>query len=442
MVFIKLADRMNNMKTLDALPPVKQHRIALETSEIYAPLAYRLGMYNVSGELEDVAFSYLSPEEYKWLIEIARERYEERLRYLEGIKPEVEALLKKQDVKPITIDFRAKRYASLYRKLMRHGMDIEKINDLVAMRIIVHTIPECYATLGIIHEAWPPVPGRVKDYIALPKPNAYRSLHTSVIGPEKKIVEFQIRTKEMHEESEYGIAAHWLYKEQHRRDASGKQLAKDIAWVGQLRRWQERVFGAENDPDKFLEAMKVDFFRDRIFAITPRGDVIDLPQGATPIDFAYHVHSDIGASAVGAKVNGTLVPLDHELKSGDMVEIVTQKGKKPAEAWLGFVKTAAARDHIRMALRSKNAFAEKLRSPSHCELKIIALYHAGLIKDISTVTANNHLAILSFHTENPKGGNYAIYRAEIQSTDKAKIQKLILKIKLIPGVKEVSYKLV
>jgi GTP pyrophosphokinase len=441
-VFIKLADRLNNMRTLDALPPVKQKRIALETNDIYAPLAYRLGMYSVSGELEDIAFSYLFPDEYRWLVSIARERYEERQQYLESIKPEVVTLLKNHDLKPITIDFRAKRYSSLYKKLMKHGMDIEKIHDLVAMRVITRTVPECYAVLGVIHEAWPPVPGRIKDYIALPKPNAYRSLHTTVIGPGEKIVEFQIRTKEMHEESEYGVAAHWLYKEQRKREIPGRELAKEIAWIGQLRRWQERVFGAEADPEKFIEAMKIDFFRDRIFAITPRGEVIDLPQGATPIDFAYHIHSEIGDSATGAKVNGTLVPLDHELTSGDMVEIVMQKGKKPSEDWLRFVKSPAARDHIRLALRGKNAFVEKFLKPTHCELKIVAEHHVGLVKDISTVIANNHMKILSFHTENPKGSTYAIYHAEVQSTDRAKIQKLVLKVKLVPGVKEVGHKLV
>jgi GTP pyrophosphokinase len=441
-VFIKLADRLHNMRTLGALAPEKQQRIALETNEIYAPLAYRLGMYSVSGELEDIAFSYLSPDEYRWLVDITRERYEKRQQYLESIRPEIEALLKKHDLKPIAIGFRAKRYGSLYKKLMKHGMDIEKIHDLIAMRIIVHTIPECYAVLGVIHEAWPPVPGRVKDYIALPKPNAYRSLHTTVIGPQEKIVEFQIRTKEMHEESEYGVAAHWLYKEQRKREIPGKQLAKEIAWVGQLRQWQERVFGGDADPEKFLEAMKVDFFRDRIFAITPRGEVIDLPQGSTPLDFAYHVHSEVGDSATGAKVNGALVPLDHELKSGDMVEIIMQKGKRPSEGWLSFVKTAAARDHIHAALRDKNAFAERAFQPTHCELRIVAVHHAGLIKDISTITANNRIGILSFHTENPKGGQYAIYHVGIQSADKAKIQKLILKIRLIPDVKEVGYKLI
>lgn len=442
-VFIKLADRLHNMHTLDALPLAKQKRIALETSEIYAPLAYRLGMYNVSGELEDMAFAHLSPREYEWLERTTKEQYAERLAYLQSIKPEVEALLKKHDIAPFTIDFRAKRYSSLYKKLLKHSMDIEKIYDLVAMRVIVETIPECYAVLGVIHEAWPPLPGRIKDYIALPKPNAYRSLHTTVIGPHDKLVEFQIRTIEMHDESEYGVASHWLYKEKGaQKNIQGKATANEIAWVHQLRDWQDRVFGGETDSEKFLEAMKIDFFRHRIFAITPRGDVIDLPAGATPIDFAYHVHSDIGNGASGARVNGALVPFDHELASGDMVEIITQKGKKPSESWLKFVKTAAARDHIRAGLRSKNTFTSSARRPTHCALKIVVEDRVGLIQEISTVIAQNHMNIVSFHADNPKGSRYPADHVEIQSTDEAKIKKLIVKIKRIKGVKEISYKLI
>ena len=458
-VFIKLADRMHNMRTLDALPPAKQKRIALETSEIYAPLAYRLGMYHVSGELEDIAFSYLSPVEYEWVKEVAEEQYAKRLAYLESIKPEVEALLKKHDIKDARIDFRAKRYGSLYRKLLRHNMDIGKIHDLIAMRIIVDTIPECYAVLGVIHEAWPPVPGRIKDYIALPKPNSYRSLHTTVIGPAEKIVEFQIRTKEMHEENQYGVAAHRLYKEQKMRlsgkkPAEGDALANEIAWVRQLRDWQDRVFNenadgtAERDPEKFLEAMKIDFFKHRIFAITPRGEVVDLPAGATPIDFAYSIHSDLGNEASGARVNGTLVPLDYELASGDMVEIVRQKGKKPSEDWLKFVKTAAARDHIRAALRSrgpggaKGSLASPWRKPTLCLLKVVVEDRIGLIHDISTVIGKNHMNILSFHADNPKGGRFPVDRIEIASIEVPNIQKLIVKLKKVKGVREVGYKLV
>jgi len=501
-VFIKLADRLHNMKTLDALPPAKQKRIALETNEIYGPLAYRLGMYNVSGELEDLSFSYLSPIEYKWVREMAEEEYAKRLAYLESIKPEVEALLRRHDLKNFAINFRAKRYASLYRKLLRHNMDIGKIYDLVAMRIVVETVAECYAVLGVIHEAWPPIPGRIKDYIALPKPNSYRSLHTTVIGPGEKIMEFQIRTREMQYANEYGIAAHWIYKERGGKNVvathtsegknagrgdgdisgspqkTGEKLANEIAWVRQLREWQEKVFGENSpngegtgdangdpgarDPEKFLEAMKIDFFRHRIFAITPRGEVIDLPAGATPIDFAYHIHSQLGDETSGARVNGAIVPLDHQLASGDMVEIIHQRGKKPSEDWLKFVKTAAARDHIRVALRARtigglrgvvggggakggrstNQSNSYSRKPTHCSLRIAVEDRVGLIHDISTVTAQNHMNILSFHTDHPKGSHFPIDRVEIASTDAAKIAKLVVKLKRIQGVKEVGWKMV
>ena len=419
-VFIKLADRLHNMMTLDALPVAKQKRIALETSEIYAPLAYRLGMYNVSGELEDIAFSYLSPREYEWIKRTTEVQYAERLAYLESIKPEVEALLRKHEIKDFKIDFRAKRYSSLYNKLLTHNLDIAKIYDLVAMRIIVETVPECYAVLGVIHEAWPPL-----------------------IGPSGQIMEFQIRTREMHDASELGIAAHWLYKEHGKHQLiSPEKLASDIAWVRQLREWQDRVFGSEVDAEKFLDAMKVDFFKHRIFVITPRGDVLDLPAGATPIDFAYHIHSDLGNEAAGARVNGTIVPLDQELKSGDMVEIVRQRGKKPSEDWLKFVKTAIARDHIRAVLRASDSFVASMRKPKHCSMKIVVEDRVGLIHDISSVIAENNVNILSFHAEHPKGGKHSFERAEIQTTDKAKIAKLAVKLKRIKGVKEVSYKLV
>jgi len=347
----------------------------------------------------------------------------------------------------MAIDFRAKRYSSLYKKLLQHGRDLGKVYDLVAMRIIVEDIPECYAVLGVIHEAWPPIPGRIKDYIALPKPNSYRSLHTTVIGPEDKIVEFQIRTRQMHDEGEYGVAAHWLYKQQGMHDkkqgnADSGKLAAEMTWVRQLREWQDRIFGKDSDPEKFIEAMKVDFFRHRIFVITPRGEVIDLPMGATPIDFAYHIHSEVGNEASGARVNGMLVPLDHELTSGDMVEIIQQKGKKASEDWLKFVKTAIARDHIRAALREKNKFAKQWQAPTHCTLKIVTQDRVGLIQDISSMIARNHINILSFHAEHPKGGDHSFERAEIQTTDKAKISKLVVKLKTIKGVKEVGWKLV
>jgi len=441
-IFIKLADRLHNMQTLAAVPPAKQRRIALETDEIYAPIAYRLGMHNLSGELQDLAFPYLHPQEYRWLLNTAKEQYEKRLAYLETITPDIKKILKTHDINPIEVEVRAKRYSSLYKKLLRHEMDMGRIYDLAAVRIILNTVPECYAALGVIHETWPPLPGRIKDYIAMPKPNAYRSLHTTVLGPEGKAIEFQIRTKAMHDENEFGIAAHWIYKASRGDASTGKKLAKDLPWVQQLREWQERYTKEAENSQEFIDLMKIDFFKDRIFAVTPHGDVIDLPAGATPIDFAYHVHSEIGNSCAGAKVNGAIVPLDHALQSGDVVEIIAQKGKKPSEDWLRFVKTSIARDHIKASARAKKNFAKDIALPAHCELKIVVDDRVGLIKDISACIARNHMNIMSFHAENPKGGRFPFDKVEVQSTDKIKIEKLILKLKDIKGVKEVSYRLI
>ncbi len=353
-VIIKLADRLHNMKTLGALPPQKQKRIALETYEIYAPLAYRLGMQHLAGELEDLSFPYLYPKEYRWLIENVQEKYEDRQKYLEKIRPIIEGTLKESGVSPVAIDFRAKRYSSLYKKLVRYEMNLEQIYDLVALRIIVGTVEECYSSLGIVHQLWPPMPGRIKDYIALPKPNGYRSLHTTVLCLDDKPVEIQIRTEEMHDESENGIAAHWAYEQSKGRKNYLHHNAifadkKELAWVEQLRSWQKDFA----DPNEFMSALKIDFFKDRIFAITPKGEVIDLPVGATPVDFAYKIHTEIGDQCVGARINSKIAPLDYRLNSGDMVEILIQKNKKPSGSWLKFVKTESAKNHIKNSLKTK-----------------------------------------------------------------------------------------
>lgn len=443
-VFIKLADRLHNMRTLAALPPVKQKRIALETDEIYAPLAYRLGMQNLSGELRDLAFPYLHPKEYEWLKKTSVEHYDTRQRYVEKLKPLLENMTKQQNIKALTVDSRAKRYSSLYEKLLRHDLDIEKIYDLVAMRIIVETIPECYGVLGAIHQQWPPLPGRIKDYIAMPKPNSYRSIHTTVIGPEEKIIEFQIRTKKMHEENEHGVAAHWLYEQGRKNEegASLKKITEELLWVKQLRNWLEKYRSPKTDPEEFIRAMKIDFFKDRIFAITPAGDVVDLPAGATPIDFAYHIHSEIGNACVGAKVNNQIVPLDFKLRSGDLVQIITQKNKKPSEDWLKFAKTSIAREHIKASLRSKNKFFTSQRAPSKTELRLTAENRIGLLKDISTIVARSHLNILSMHSPSQPGSRFSAVKIQCETTDRAKIEKLVIKLKNLRGVRQINYRFV
>ncbi len=353
-VILKLVDRLHNMETLAYLAPEKQKRIARETIEIYAPLAYRLGIGELKGRLEDLAFPYVAPEEYTWLMENLKSHYEERLSYIERLKPIVAQELAREKIPFLDIHARAKHYYSLYKKLPKYNMDVGKVHDLIALRVIVSTVEECYATLGALHGLWRPVPGFVKDYIALPKPNGYQSLHTTVFGSEGKKVEFQIRTKKMHEEAEFGIAAHWAYAAQKTTKAYGEKRIsfakhRELAWIKQLREWQKDF----EKPNEFLEALKIDFFQDRIFALTPKGEAFDLPEGATPVDFAYHIHSDIGNAAVGARVNDKMVPLHYALKNGDVVEILTQKNKKPSAGWLGFVKSANARKKIASFLKKR-----------------------------------------------------------------------------------------
>lgn len=431
-IFIKLADRFHNMQTLSFLPHQKQHRIALETLEVYAPLAYRLGMQGVAGELEDLAFPYTHPKHYIWLKENVRESYEERDRYVRTIEPIVRQQIKDAGITPISIDYRAKRLYSLYRKLLRYDMNLEQIYDLVALRIIVSTIEECYLIMGVIHQLWPPMPGRIKDYIALPKSNGYRSLHTTVFCVNNKPTEFQIRTAQMHEEAEHGAAAHWLYesrKESHQRSEK-HTLTRELEWVKQLKEWQNQFPGSK----EFLDALKVDFFSDRIFVLTPKGRVVDLPDGATPVDFAYHVHTEIGNSCVGARVNNKIVTLDYALQSGDIVEILVQKSKKPSESWLSFVKTDYAKKKI------KSAVNKKILVPKKAEFKIICRARIGLIKDITTVISRNHLPVMKMETFlNEK---YPCIKIAVGTDNKEKAEHLLLKIKKINDVREISYRLI
>lgn len=351
-VLIKLADRLHNMRTLSALPPEKQQRIALETREIYVPLADRLGIGQIKGELEDLAFQYLIPGEYYWLTNQVRDKYLEREKYLGKIIPYLKKELAKEEIKPTEMHWRAKHYWSLYLKLQRYDMNLSSIYDLVALRIIVPTVEDCYAALGVIHKLWRPLPGRIKDYISLPKPNGYQSLHTTVFCRDGKITEIQIRTPRMHEEAERGIAAHWYYSEQKGLRAYLKKFfkpapEKELKWIQQLRDWQKEIKGS---PEEFFQSLKIDFFKDRIFVFTPKGDVIDLPQGATPVDFAYHIHSEIGHRCQGARVDGKMVSLDTPLRNGQVVEIITHKQMKPSYDWFKFVKTNQARNRIRQWL--------------------------------------------------------------------------------------------
>ncbi|MFA5047944.1 MAG: RelA/SpoT family protein [Patescibacteria group bacterium] len=345
-ILIKFADRLHNLKTLDALPVDKRLRIARETLEIYAPIADRLSMWKIKGELEDLSFKYVYPEDYAWIIKMLPQEYEAKEKALGKIKAVVAEQLEQHHIisSEISIQGRTKHLYSLYRKLLRPRInrDLSKVYDLIALRIIVPTVADCYAVLGIIHNLYRPLPGRIKDYIAQPKPNGYQSLHTSIFSDDGEIVEFQIRTDAMHEQAEYGIAAHWNYKEN-----NGKLNAQGIKWLNELVEWQKQI----KDNDQFLQTVKFDIFQNRIFVFTPHGDVIDLPEGATPLDFAYHVHSNLGNKCVGAKVNDQLVSLETQIKSGDIVEIITDKNRKnPNPDWLDLVKTSMAKSKIRNAL--------------------------------------------------------------------------------------------
>lgn len=350
-VIVKFADRYHNLITLEALPEHRQKRMALETLEIYAPIANRLGMGAIRGDLEDLSFKYVYPNEYLWVESLTKERLREKSQYLEKIKKTIEHDLKENGVALVSLHGRTKRLYSLYKKLLEKDKDISKVYDIVAERIIVPTVQDCYATLGILHQRWRPLKGRIKDYIAQPKPNGYQSLHTTVFCDEGEIVEFQIRTSQMHEEAEFGIAAHWFYHEQGKRSKAAEE--QHIHWLKDLVKIQRGI----QDREKFLEALdslKIDFFRNRIFVFTPKGDVIDLPEGATPVDLAYAIHTEIGNHCAGTKINDQMSPLNTILQSGDVVEIMTDKNRKgPSADWVEFVKTSHARSKIKESIKKK-----------------------------------------------------------------------------------------
>ncbi|MFD6419874.1 RelA/SpoT family protein [Streptomyces sp. NPDC060194] len=352
---IKLADRLHNMRTMRYLKREKQEKKARETLEIYAPLAHRLGMNTIKWELEDLAFAILYPKMYDEIVRLVAERAPKRDEYLAIVTDEVQSDLRAARIKA-TVTGRPKHYYSVYQKMIVRGRDFAEIYDLVGIRVLVDTVRDCYAALGTVHARWNPVPGRFKDYIAMPKFNMYQSLHTTVIGPNGKPVELQIRTFDMHRRAEYGIAAHWKYKQEAVAGASkvrtdvpkggGKDdHLNDMAWLRQLLDWQKET----EDPSEFLESLRFDLSRNEVFVFTPKGDVIALPAGATPVDFSYAVHTEVGHRTIGARVNGRLVPLESTLDNGDLVEVFTSKaaGAGPSRDWLGFVKSPRARNKIR-----------------------------------------------------------------------------------------------
>ncbi len=337
-VLIKLADRLHNMRTLEHLTPERQQKIAKETLEIYGPIAHRLGMGKIRGELEDLGFRYLDPLTYEQVRDAVDARRKKGEQFLARVEQTLRDKLKEAGI-TAEVESRIKRLFSIHKKLVRQKISVDQVYDLYAMRVITKSLQDCYGVLGIVHNVWRPVPGRIKDFIAMPRPNFYQSLHTSVITEDGTPFEVQIRTEEMHHMAEEGIAAHWKYKD-------GPVSAQDeqrLAWLRQVVEWQRDV----SDPTEFLSTLKIDLYPEEVYTFTPKGKVVVLPRESTPIDFAYSIHTEVGHSCVGAKVNGRMVPLRHKLHSGDIVEIVTQPGRTPSRDWLGIVKSSRARNKIK-----------------------------------------------------------------------------------------------
>ena len=350
-LMVKLADRLHNMRTLEFMKPVKQRLIAQETQDIYAPLANRLGLHRVKTELEDLCLRYLKPDVFAQLSQAVSEHRAAGEPYIEKVIELMEDMLKKNKIKG-QVYGRTKHLHSIHVKMEQQGLTFDEIYDLIAFRIILKSIKDCYAVLGLIHAVWRPVPGRFKDYISIPKANMYQSLHSTVIGPDGERIEFQIRTEEMNQIAEYGVAAHWQYKEVGKGSKKGRTAgtrdAERYTWLRQIMDWQREL----SDPREFMSSLRLEMFQEEVYVFTPNGDIKELPEGATPVDFAYAIHSEVGDKCAGAKVNGRIVPLHSQLKNGDSVEIITDKNRMPSRDWLKFVKTAKARTRIKQYIRT------------------------------------------------------------------------------------------
>ena len=417
-ILVKLADRLHNMRTLDALPKTKRRRIALETREIYAPLAHRLGMAAIRWELEDLAFKYLEPEAYEALGKKVRQRRKAREKQVIEMQRPLEEALAAAGI-PAELTGRPKHLWSIYMKMVNRGLPYEEIYDLMAMRVLTEDVQNCYAALGVIHNDWPPVQDRFHDFIATPKSNMYQSLHTTVIGPGGRRYEIQIRSKEMHRTAEYGIAAHWRYKEgMTDLVSSGEpdEVDEALTWFRQVLDWQKDT----SEPEEFMEFLRMDLFQGEIFVFTPKGEVKSLPLGATPIDLAYSVHTEVGRHCAGARVNGRIAPLSRELKNGDVVEVITDSRQRPNRDWLPFVKTSRARGRIRRWIRKeeresalklgKDLFAREIRKarrerPSRRQMKDAA-------NDLGYSDFDDVLSALSSGDVTPRGLIRALYPNE------------------------------
>jgi GTP pyrophosphokinase len=384
-VMIKLADRLHNMRTLSPLPRAKQHKIARETLEIYAPLASRLGIWQFKWELEDLSFRFLEPDKYRQITEQVAALKRSSERYINRVIRTLSAALEQAGIEA-QLQGRSKHVYSIHKKMQRKGQDLSEIYDLLAVRVIVEEVKDCYAALGVIHSLWKPIPGEFDDYIAMPKENLYQSLHTAVFCLDGLPLEVQIRTEAMHRVAEFGIAAHWRYKEGGKRDVS---FDAKLAWLRQLMEWRKDIADAQ----EFVESLKTDIFQDQVFVFTPKGDIIDLPAGATPIDFAYRIHTDIGHRCRGAKVNGRLVNLDYRLQNGDRVEILTGKAGGPSRDWLNpnlnFVKSAHARDKIRSWFRKQQQEENILKGKEQLDKELRQLALEQAFEDVIQIFENN-----------------------------------------------------
>ena len=381
-IIIKLADRLHNMRTLEFLKRDRQIAISQETMQLYAPLANRLGLYAMKWELEDLGFKYLHPEEYAELIKGIEQKREQRLKFIEKIMNDIRVQLKKQKIEA-EVTGRAKHLYSIYRKMIRDNKTLDQIYDLFALRIIVNSVKDCYAALGVVHEMYNPMPGRFKDYIAVPKPNMYQSIHTTLLGEKGTPFEVQIRTWDMHRIAEYGIAAHWAYKEANYGSKKGQKVVSvqedKLAWLRETLEWQQEM----QDPQQFLETLKTELFEDEVYVFTPKGAIKVLPRGATPIDFAYSIHAEIGNHMTGAKINSKMVPIITPIKNGDIIEIITSENSKgPSMDWLKFVKSTSAKNRIQQWFKKerKAENIEKGKESIERELKRIGISHADLFK--------------------------------------------------------------
>jgi GTP diphosphokinase / guanosine-3',5'-bis(diphosphate) 3'-diphosphatase len=414
---IKLADRLDNMRTLEYLEPEKRKRIALETSDIYVPLALRLGISEWAGELDDLALKYLDPEKYHSLkLEIEKRVFDGKS-YLEKLKPLIESELQKKNINLVKIEYRVKRISSVYKKLPRKNYDLDKIYDLLAFRIIVKTVEDCYLALGVIHSLFKPLMHEFDDYIAFPKPNGYRSLHTTVITDEGKYIEFQIKTEEMHLYNEFGMAAYLAYADAKQTKTYQKEKPifadeEELKIIQNLRDWQEGF---------------TDIFKEKIYVLTPKGDVVELPANSTPLDFAYKIHTDLGNHFAGARVNQKLVPIDYKLQNGDIVEIIVNKNRKPSPDWLNIVKSTSTKKKIKAQLRKEHfIFMPKISA----ELKITAQDRIGLLKDIANIISSQNINITGSRSKTKKGLAYLHFTLQINDKKELESLKELIKTKI------------